>query len=234
MIQNMMRYSMVIVKAMLPAALCLVLTSCAGSLNIKNLAKADIDLVADAQIQEVNSLLRQLTVKLYKRNPRELTKHGPHTLESRLTEIFQVPPDTTFIELNRQLSLEAIRQAFADEYSGDRVFSLIVGLRSMMYRSYNNKTELYMLDTLDHQKLYNSARNLEIVAWRLSNRRSADGQLLLVTNSLTGEASNLSFERLFGKMIALQDMMATIMAQRNQRTINIIVQKIASSFLLPV
>ncbi|EXJ12109.1 hypothetical protein [Nitrincola nitratireducens] len=41
---------------------------------IKNLAKSDIDLVADAHIDEINRLSRELTIKLYQRNPRELAK----------------------------------------------------------------------------------------------------------------------------------------------------------------
>jgi len=211
------------------------LVSCAGTqLSIKGLAKGDIDLVADAHIKQADVLLRQLAVKLYKRNPKELRKHQGVTVASRLQQVFAADQSVTLAELNHLQSLEAIRQAFAEEFQGDRVLSLMVGLKTMLHKAYNEQGELFLLDTLDEQKLYNSARNLEIVAWRLSNRKDATGRLLLLTNSMNNGVNNLSYERLFGKLIGVQDMMAQIMAQRHQRSINIIVQKIASSILLPV
>ena len=45
---------------------------------------------------------------------------------------------------------------------------------------------------------------------------------------------NLSFERLFGKMIALQDMMAEITANSGNRTINRVVQGAATMIFLPI
>ena len=90
-----------------------------------------------------------------------------------------------------------------------------------------------MLDSLDPQKLYNSARNLEIMAWRLAHRRNINGELLLLTNGTNG-VINLSFERLFGKMIADQDMIAEIIAGRANRTINKIFHSIAQAMFLPV
>ena len=50
-------------------------TGCAGNsarnFKLSNLAKSDIDNVTDIHIKEVRKLCRELTVKLYKRNPRE-------------------------------------------------------------------------------------------------------------------------------------------------------------------
>ena len=232
--QGVKRQVFHLLRLWLLLSLALLVSSCAGSLNLKNLAKGDIDLVADAHIRQVNTLLRELTVKLYKRNPNQLTKTGLYTLEARVAQIFEGSPDRRHVELQHKHSLEAIRLAFDEAFQGDRVFALMVGMRGMIHQSYNGKTELFMLDTLDQQKLYNSARNMEIVAWRLSNRTLSNDQLMLLTNSMATDVNNLSFERLFGKVIALQDMMAQIIAQRNQRTINVIVQKIASSILLPV
>ena len=51
--------------------LCLVLSACSGY-EIKNLVKSDIDLVADEFIAETRSVVRELVIKLYKRNPAEL------------------------------------------------------------------------------------------------------------------------------------------------------------------
>jgi hypothetical protein len=55
----------------------------------------------------------------------------------------------------------------------------------------------------------------------------------LLTNGLAGEPANLSFERLFGQMIVVQDMMARIIADRTNRTINRVVHALASAAFLP-
>jgi hypothetical protein len=72
----------------------------------------------------------------------------------------------------------------------------------MIFLSYNGKTEFYLTDNLNAQKLYNSARNIEIAAWKLADARDARGEPLLVSNKASGDVVNLSFEREFGKMIA--------------------------------
>ena len=91
-----------------------------------------------------------------------------------------------------------------------------------------------MLDSLEPQKLYNCARNIEVLVWRLKNRLSADGTPLILTNSLPGEEQNLSFERLFGKLIAHQDMLAKISAEKWDRMINQVVHGAATAVFLPV
>ena len=64
---------------LLPALLC----AC-GGYEIKNLAKSDIDLVADEFITETRVAVRELVVKLYKRNPVQLQKNPGMTVEGRL------------------------------------------------------------------------------------------------------------------------------------------------------
>jgi len=44
--------------------------------GISQIAKLDIDNVLDVHIRESRRLLRELMIKLYKRNPRELKKYG--------------------------------------------------------------------------------------------------------------------------------------------------------------
>jgi hypothetical protein len=46
-----------------------------------------------------------------------------------------------------------------------------------------------------------------------------------------GDELNLSFERLFGKMINAQDMMAQIMADRSNRTIKNVIQTLVTAFI---
>mgnify|MGYP003133448583 CR=1 FL=1 len=60
-------------RYLLVAVMLFTLTAC-GSYELKNIAKSDIDLVTDEFIAETRRLVRELTVKLYKRNPGELAK----------------------------------------------------------------------------------------------------------------------------------------------------------------
>lgn len=228
------RHISYLTAAIMAAAITATLTSCTSNqLRLKDLAKSDINFVADAHITEINSLLKTLMLKLYKRNPRELKKNHKQSLESRRAEIFLHPGRLAFEELGYREDIEAILLTFDEEYQGDRVFALMAGLTGMIRKSYNNKTEFFLIDDLDQQRLYNSARNIEILVWRLNNRRDSKDDLFLLTNSRGGEVSNLSFERIFGKMIAIQDMMAQITADKNKRSINKIVLKLASAAFIP-
>lgn len=211
------------------------LSACAGSFRPQTLAKTDIDLVTDRSIALLERQLRELTIKLYRRNPRELAKRRGATIEARLHQLFSQPGELQFAELDNRQSTDAILLAFDENYAGDRVFAVMAGLTDMLRRSYGYKAEYFVLDELDQQKLYNSARNVEILVWRLSQRRDAKGELFLLSNEMgDAGADNLSFERLFGKMIAVQDLMAEITADSTQRTINRVVQGAASMIFLPI
>lgn len=212
----------------------ILLSGCTQSFNIKNLAKSDVDMVADSYVSALYEYNRSLIIKLYKRNPRELAKHPGMTVDVRLRQLGATPPTYKFSELNNQVGNDAITLAFDPAFTGDRVFALMVGIRSMLHAAYNGKTEFYLLDDLDQQKLYNSARNLEIITWRLNTYKLPNGELFLLTNGYYNGIPNLSFERLFGKMIGLQDMMAQIVAGKTNRTINSVLHGVASTTLLPV
>ena len=114
------------------------------------------------------------------------------------------------------------------------MFVFVIGLASMIMASYEYKTDFYMFDDVDPQKLYNSARNIEIAVWKIEHDRDENGDLFLYTNSLPGEETNLSYERLFGKLIALQDTMAVIMEEKTQRVIKKVLQRMATAIFLPI
>lgn len=217
----------------------IVLTGCAtgggsSGFRLENLAKSDIDFVIDGSIRAQEDHLRELTIKLYKRNPAELRKHAGATLEKRLAQLFARPGELLFDELEGKQSVEAMLLGFEPAYQGDRVFAVMAGLTDMIRRSYEYKQEFFILDELDQQKLYNSARNIEVLVWRLGHRRDADGRAWLLTNELSEQGSNLSFERLFGKMIALQDMLAQITADKTNRSITKVIQNTATMVFLPI
>jgi hypothetical protein len=206
----------------------LVLPACRNPIDtsaLNSLAKTDIDMIADTSQREMNRLMSDLLEKLYQRNPRELDKVQGMSIGQRQNQIFDIPGRLIFKELNKQQGTAALNLAFDPNYQGDRVFALMVGLVGIVRSSYNWLDEQYMFDSLNEQELFNCARNIEVLAWRLSHARDATGQLLLLSNSQPGELENLSFERTFGKMIAIQDMMAFAVVGKWDRGVNSVVMK---------
>jgi hypothetical protein len=190
-----------------------------GNFRASDLAKSDIDAAAEVNLRECLASARLIMEKLYRRNPREWHKGGAASMDAAVARAFDPQARFRFAELNYARGADAVLLALKPEYTGDRVFAFGVGLSSMVFLSYNGKTELYFTDVLDPQKLYNSARNIEIAAWKLGQAHDARGEPLLRSNELRDGESNLSFEREFGKMIAYQDAMAQIAAQRTNRSI---------------
>ena len=64
--------------------------------------------------------------------------------------------------------------------------------------------------------------------------RGPNGELLLLSNEMGPGPPNLSFEREFGKLIAYQDTLALVMAQRTNRTIRRVSQALATAVFLPL
>lgn len=199
------------------------------------IAKTDIDNVLDVHIRETQRLLKKLMVKLYKRNPRELKKTDLKLPKEHIVRMFELQHTWDFSEFEGKHDADVIKLAFTDDYKGDRVFSFIGGLTSMIMKSYNYQSEFYMFDSVDPQKLYNAARNIEIAVWKLSHNVDSNGELFLYSNSLpTEEVANLSYERLCGKLIATQDNIAKIIANKKNRTITSVIQRMASAVFLPI
>ncbi len=200
------------------------------------LAKTDIDRVADAYRQDVLASLRLLAEKLYRRNPHEWRKSGATDVEAALDRLMDPHAAWRFAEFDGHYGTDAMQLAFRDDYRGDRVLALVAGLGGMIQAAFNDKTEFYMTDDLDPQKLYNSARNVEIVVWRLSNSHNSEGGLFLLSNETgkPGQPQNLSFEREFGRIIGHLDMLSRIIADKSNRTIVKVIQSLATAVFLPV
>lgn len=203
--------------------------------GISQIGKSDIDNVLDTHIQESQKLLRKLMIKLYKRNPRELKKSELKLPEEHLVRLFELEHTWDFPELEGKHDVELINLTFNKDYQGDRVFAFVAGLMSMIMKSYNYQSEFYMFDTVEPQKLYNCARNIEIAVWKLSNDKDSNGKPFLYSNSLPDEdVINISYERLFGKLIGTQDNITIIMANKNNRTVKSVIQKMATAIFLPI
>ena len=224
------RFSLQLLRLLVPFLLfsSLLLTGCRNPVDssmFDSLAKTDVDMIADSSLRELNRLMGELLVKLYKRNPSQLDHAPGMSVGQRQVQIFDTSGRLSFAELGYRQGTDALNLAFDPLFKGDRVFALMAGMVGMVRSSYDWQEEQFMLDSLDEQLLFNSARNIEVIAWRLSNSRDAGGKLLLLSNSQPGEEENLSYERIFGKMIAIQDMMAFTVVGKWERGFNSVLQK---------
>lgn len=196
------------------------------SFEMSSLVKNDIDLVAETHQRVVFAALRELAVKLYMRNPREWKKAGHGSLEGAVAALSGDP----FPSVEGKVSIDCIRLAFDDEFHGDRVKAFVAGLETMVLSSYDGNREFYLYTMLDAQKLYDSARNIELASWLIRTKRDCSNALFLQSSNEGGRVS-LGIERLFGKMINAQDMMAQIMADRSNRTIKNVLQSLVTAFI---
>jgi hypothetical protein len=212
--------------------------------NARQLGKADFDRMADVELAENTQSLRNLMLKLYKRNPNQLAKSTADNAETMVNWVFDGASQHhwQFKNIDNKQGTDAIFLAFDANYQHDRVLPFIVGLQTMLAKSHGYKNDFYLTDTIEPQSLYNVARNVEIAAWKLSTARDAAGNLYLLSNQMSGEINanngvqidqNLSFEREFGKIIGRTDLYAITLAEKSQRLISRVMQSIATAAFLP-
>jgi len=209
------------------------LSACSSNGNVKgrdfemsSVLKNDIDLVSETHQRVVLASLKELAVKLYKRNPGERKKEGNPSLQAAVDSLSAYP----FPVIEGKRGVECIRLAFDDGFPGDRVRAFVVGLETMILNAYDGHRSFYLHNMLEAQKLYDSARNIELASWLLRTKRDSRGELFLLSSGGNGEV-NLSYERLFGKIIDAQDMLAQIMADRTHRQIKNVIQAVATAFI---
>ena len=203
------------------------------TVDVKYLAKSDVDRIADTDRAEVVEGLLLIADKLYKRNPKEWKKGGAVSREAAVERLRQ-RNSRSWPEFGGLRERQAAALAFSNTYDGDRVAALVYGLLTMVDAAFEHKEEFYILDSLNETKLYNAARNMEIAVWKLSTDRDAAGDLFLLSNELDPANRNVSFEREFGRITGLLDFMAKIVADRNGRTVSRAAQSVTTMIFLPV
>ena len=206
----------------------------AQAFSLSRLAKNDVDTFTEISQREMLRSLRLLTEKFYRRNPQEFRKSGFDSAEAATARIFDQIPKWLESPLAQQNWEEYFGLTFLDGYTGDRVYAFMGALTGMIMASYNHQTRFFLPDELSAQKIYNSARNIEVAMWKLSHARTRNGGMFLVSNTLDGEAQNLSFEREFGKLIAMQDVLALLIEDKSNRSISRVIQGAASLAFLPI
>jgi len=194
---------------------------CGGMRTLTNIGKTEIDMATGTTIKALNEYLRQLALALYRHNPDELGRVPGATLEARMEQIIEYPLEVAYEETGHRQGVQAVELAFDPAYRGDRVFAMMLGISGMIRGAYNGQREIFMFDFLDAQKLYNSARNLEIWKERLRRQsgpvpvRTGDGGVFTAID----------------KMTALQDLTATVFENKGDRLINRTIHGAATVFL---
>ena len=203
--------------------------------TVTDLAKGDIDDVTEFSQRQIIASLRTLTLKFYRRNPNEWRKSGFASADEATTALFASLYHWN-VSPQRKLNWnETLTHAWQDDYTGDRVKTLMGGLLVMQMAAFNDETEFYLLTELDAQKLYNAARNTEAIVWKASNAKNARGDLLLLSNGYDANGvTNLSFEREFGKIIGILDTLALIIEHKTNRGIRFGVVNVAKMMFLSI
>lgn len=197
------------------------------------LLQSDPNRMASLEIRDNLATLYVLMGKLYKRNPIQWKNSGFDTQEQAEARIkAAIEAHVPLPELGDLRNVAAITHALDPAFDGDRVGALIYGLGDMLVAAHGGKTDLYLLDGLDAQRVYNAARNVEIAMWMLAQRKDSDGQPLLVSNEISENGRNLSFEREFGTIIGRTDLVAAFVAEKYRRSVINYIQNLAGGQFL--
>jgi len=226
-------------------AVLLVLAGCAGPapttrgetqvapMRPTELAQSDVNRMATLGMRDnLDSLLR-IADKLYKRNPAQWQKAGATSREAALAQLrHSMASATPWPELQGKRDIAALSLALSPDFTGDRVAAFVLASADMLVTAHGGKTDLYLVDSLDAQYIYNAARNIEIAVWLLSSRRHAAGQPLLLADEMSGPLRNLSFEREFGKVIGRLDLLAEVVTEKYRRAVISYVQNLVGGTFL--
>lgn len=182
------------------------------------MAQTDFNRTVTIAMRDNLDSLYRLLEKLYRRNPAEWRKSGAPDLETAIKKGHAaIENGKAPAPLGGLTDIQVLSVALDPDYTGDRVVAFVFGLADTIVQAHNGKTRFYVVDALDAQRVYNAARNVEIAAWMLSTRKNSLGQPLLLSNEITPEASNLSFEREFGQLVGRLDLVANLLDENLRR-----------------
>ena len=211
----------------------ILLTSCQKN-AFTNIAKTDIDIITELHVLNANEYVEELVIKLYKLNPIYINKNKKFDKVSDvIIDIFK-EVNINKIDKTGKTNIDYILKGFDKNFSGDRIYFICKGLYGMINASYNYKKKFYLTDKkLNAQKLMNTTINIETLVWRLSNTKM-NGALIIKTNNIENGKTNLSFERLFGKLINNQENMSRIITSQQGRSVQKAAKRIVTSIFLPI
>lgn len=202
-------------------------------LTSAELAQSDVNRMATLGMRDNLDSLYRLLDKLYRRNPAEWRKAGNTSREAAIERVRgAIESRAPWPELQGKRDIAALSQALHPDFRGDRVAAFIYASADMLIVAHGDKTDFYLIDSLDAQYIYNAARNVESAVWLLATRRNATGQPLLLADEISERERNLSFEREFGKVIGRLDLLSEVLTEKYRRAVISYVQSLAGATFL--
>lgn len=191
------------------------------SMSADQIVQTDINRVITLAMRDNLDGIKSLMSKLYKRNPKYWHDAGFANIEQAIEQGNQlIQTGAVPAELHGLNDIEILSVALNPEYTGDRVIAFTAGLANMIITAHGGDTRFYISNFVEAQRIFNAARNVEIAGWLLSTRRDKRGDLLLLSNYIGEEGTNLSFEREIGAIIGRLDLVAA-MQDENLRRVGI-------------
>ena len=182
------------------------------------LFQTSVDRMATLGMHDNLQSLDLLMSKLYLRNPSQWRESGHLDALSAAKEIREaIEQRRPLPALGERRDLAALSYSLSPEFRGDRVGAFIYAIGSMLVTAHGGRTQFYVTDSINPQFVSNAARNIEKATWLLSQRQDANGELLLFSNEISEEGSNLSFAVEFGKIVARLDLLTQILDERYRR-----------------
>ncbi|WLH86989.1 hypothetical protein [Pseudomonas sp. FP2338] len=197
--------------------------------------QTSVDRMATLSMRDNLQSLYLLMSKLYLRNPSQWRQSGYPDAVSAAREIRQaIEQQKPLPALGERRDLAALSYSLSPDFKGDRVGAFIYAIGSMLVTAHGGRTQFYMTDSINPQFVSNAARNIEKATWLLSQRQDANGVLLLFSNEISEEGSNLSFAVEFGKVVARLDLLAQMLDERYRRVALNYAQSLLLMNFLPV
>ncbi|KFE50571.1 hypothetical protein [Pseudomonas syringae] len=180
--------------------------------------QTSVDRMATLGMHDNLQSLYLLMNKLYLRNPSQWRQSGYTDAVSAARAIREaIEQRQSLPALGNRRDLVALSYSLSPEFRGDRVGAFIYAIGSMLITAHGGRTAFYVTDSINPQFVSNAARNIEKATWLLGQRQDADGSLLLFSNEISEQTSNLSFAVEFGKIVARLDLLAQILDERYRR-----------------
>lgn len=185
--------------------------------SMQEVLQSDSNRIATLAMRDNIDSLMRLMDKLYQRNPSEWRKTAP-TREAAMAKVrAAILERQAWPALEEQRDIAGLSKALSPEFTGDRVGAFIYAMGDMLITAHGGRTSFTLVDGVHAQHIYNAARNIEIANWVLNTRKNDKGQLLLLSNHMSEQERNLSFEREVGKLIARLDLVASFGTERVRR-----------------
>ena len=180
--------------------------------------QTSVDRMATLGMRDNLQSLYLLMSKLYLRNPNQWRQSGYPDAVTAARQIRQAIENRQPLPaLGDRRDLAALSYSLSPDFRGDRVGAFIYAIGSMLVTAHGGRTQFYVTDSINPQFVSNAARNIEKATWLLSQRQDANGVLLLFSNEISEEGSNLSFAVEFGKIVARLDLLTQILDERYRR-----------------